>query len=114
MIDLHDPTACIYSMTLLVALYGAFLFLWWWEKKGRASAVFAYVTFMFIGEILESSLSLYARYLYFKDNHDGYYNFVNSWIWPGRKIITLIAFLLIVVHMSYKVFVQKNDGNIDR
>lgn len=104
---MKDPTTIIYTIDLIVAIYGIGLFSWWWIKQGRASAVFGYVTFMFVGETVETSLALYARMLMFFDSAEAYTNFLISHWWMTRKIVTVGVLICIVVHMSYRAFYQR-------
>jgi hypothetical protein len=101
---LRDPTIWVYLVTLLIAFYGAGLFSWWWIKKGRASSVFAYVTFIFLGEIMESGMSLYARVLRIGYGQSAHEAFTSCALWPTRKLVTILALAFIVTHMSYRAF----------
>ena len=101
---LHDPTIWVYLVTLLISTYGAGLFSWWWIKKGAASSVFAYVTFIFLGEVVESGMSMYARMLRLGHDQADYTTFIACVLWPGRKLVTMLALVFIVVHMSYRAF----------
>jgi hypothetical protein len=105
-----DPTSWVYITSLFVSLYGAILFFWWWARVGKASSVFMYVTFIFLGEAVESLMSLNARMLHLACNSKGYETFIASWIWPGRKILTVIALAAIVVHMTWKIFHPKSEN----
>jgi hypothetical protein len=101
---LNDPTIYIYLVTLLIAIYGSCLFGWWWISKGKASSVFAYVTFIFIGEIVESSMSLMARVLWVTRGLEYHRMLMESVFWPGRKLVTMVALAFIVAHMSWRAF----------
>jgi hypothetical protein len=101
---LSDPTIWVYLVTLLIAFYGVGLFSWWWIKKGSASSVFAYVTFIFLGEIVESSMSMYARVLRIGYGQSAHEAFTSCAIWPTRKLVTMLALAFIVIHMSSRAF----------
>ena len=101
---LSDPTIWVYLVTLLIAFHGVGLFSWWWIKKGRASSVFAYVTFIFLGEIVESGMSLYARVLRIGYGQTAHEAFTSCALWPTRKLVTMLALAFIVIHMSYRAF----------
>ena len=101
---LSDPTIWVYLLTLLIAIYGVGLFTWWWIKKGSASSVFAYVTFIFLGEMVESSMSLYSRVLRIECGQAIHEAFATGYLWPARKLVTMAALAFIVIHMSYRAF----------
>jgi hypothetical protein len=96
--------------TLLSAIYGCGLFLWWWIKKGGASSVFAYVTFIFLGEVVESSMSLFARVLWLSCTMETHAKLMSSLFWPARKLVTLGALLFIVIHMSWRAVRKLGRG----
>ena len=100
---IYDPTALIYLATIVLTLYGAGLFAWWWIKKGQASAVFAYVLMIFLGEFVESCVALYARSLAMCDEV-AHHLLLMSPAWPSRKSVTVLALAAIVIHMSYRAF----------
>ena len=102
----RDATVWIYIIGLLISIYGTGLFFWWWARERNASAVFGYVAFLFVGEIFEVGLALYARYLMFLVGNDAYRAFLSSALWPGRKVVTLVAFLCIVIHMTWRVIAK--------
>ena len=103
MSEWENVTLYTYFINLVLAIYGSGLFFWWWAKKRSASAVFAYVSFLFVGEIVEVSMSLYARYLLIASREE-YTTFLLGPYWPFRKIVTLIAFICIIIHMSHRAF----------
>jgi hypothetical protein len=105
----QDPAAWMYVISLSIALYGTVLFAWWWGKSGAASSVFIYVTFVFLGEVIESALSLYARFLYFTCNLTEYAAYLSSWAWPLRKLFTILALSAIVIHMTYRACRAKSS-----
>ena len=107
---LIDPTIWVYFVTLFIATYGTVLFFWWWGRKGAASSVFAYVTFIFLGEMLESGMSTYARMLRLGSDQADYIAFISCAAWPGRKLVTMLALAFIVIHMSYRAFRKLPPG----
>jgi hypothetical protein len=107
---ISDPTLWVYGATLLVAIYGAGLFFWWWAKQGGASAVFSYVSFLFVGELFESGISFYSRCVLFIHGDVARDVFVMSGIWPLRKVVTLTALIFIVAHMTGRVLGKTEAG----
>jgi len=103
----NDLVLWIYSLTALVSLYGFCLFAWWWKKRGRASAVYGYVTFILLGITLYNTGSGYVRWYRYTD-HDHYMDLMGTWWWTGRLWIILLSVLAIVIHMSYRVFWQRH------
>ena len=101
---LSDPTVRVYIFDLIVALYGTGLFFWWWIKQGKASSMYAYVSFLFFGEIIEVGMMLYASGLRYFSTMEEYQVFLSAPLWALRKVVTLAAFIFIVVHMSYRAF----------
>jgi hypothetical protein len=103
---IDDPTLLVYIINLLIALYGVILFAWWWTKQGTASSVFAYVTMIFLGEVVETAMAAYARNLWICGAHREYAIFMEGFMWPFRKIVTLSALILITGHMTWRIFHQ--------
>jgi len=101
----------LYLVTGIGAWYGFVLFAWWWRSKGRATAVYSYVTFLFLGIAIMNSGSVYVRWFRISDP-DQYMSLVGSWPWDARLWITLVFVWVIALHMSYRVFIQKtHNGN---
>lgn len=109
---LCDPTSWMYLFSLIVCLYGAGLFIWWWGKNGSASSVFVYVTLIFLGEFVESAMSIYARHLKALHGLEEYTCYVASNWFAARKLVTIFALISIAVHMSHRAFCRKErrDG----
>jgi len=108
---MKDPALWIYLLTLLVSLYGSGLFFWWWIKKRGASSVFMYVTFIFLGETIETAITMGARYRWVSCGIDSWHAYVNSWFWPLRMVVLTGALLFIVVHMTWRVFQKSPEKN---
>lgn len=104
---LCDSTVWSYLVAILISLYGTCLFIWWWGKNGNPSSVFAYVTFIFVGELQESATSLIARIIRLSGNADYYLQFLSSLWWTGRKTITIMALGALVLHMTWRAFFKK-------
>uniref|UniRef100_A0A6H1ZDZ5 Uncharacterized protein n=1 Tax=viral metagenome TaxID=1070528 RepID=A0A6H1ZDZ5_9ZZZZ len=101
-----DMAYSMYVFLFLVSAYGSVLFAWWWIKKGSASAVYAYVTFMLLGEAIESIIAVKARHFWMAGKLLEYQEFLCSWTWKMRTSITLIAITCIVIHMTYRAIFQ--------
>lgn len=104
---LGDPVAWVYFISALVCIYGSGLFVWWWKKQRGASSVFAYVTMIFMGELLESGVSLYSRYLRIHED-PAFITLASTALWPARKTVTLLALGALVVHMSIRAFLYRD------
>ena len=102
-----DATVLIYIAILVVAIYGTCLFTWWWVKNRRASSVFVYVTFVFVGEAIETGIALWSRMLgmYYSAEHKDAFQAI--FLWPGRKIVILGALTALVVHMTVRLIREK-------
>lgn len=101
---LSDLTVWVYVLTMLISIYGAGLFGWWWIKKGAASSVFAYVTFIFVGESIDTGVALYARTLHVRCLYAEYAFILDSLWWSLRGTVVLASLCFIVVHMSWRAF----------
>ena len=101
---MRDLAYWLYIITIVVAAFGAALFTWWWIKKGKASAVYMYVTILLLGEAVSSTLSLWARHLWFTASNDVYVGFLRSNLWAFRHFVVLVGLLLLVCHMTYRAF----------
>ena len=101
---LSDLTYWLYVLTIVISTYGSALFLWWWIKKGSATTVYSYVTFLLLGEAFSASLSLFARHLFLTEDVEAYAMFIRSPIWPFRHLLVFMALTVLVCHMSYRAF----------
>lgn len=106
----NDVGFIVYFIDVILSAYGAGLFSWWWLKNGTASSVFAYVTLIFLGELVEAIFSLYARYTIIIMGAHSHYELIMGAFWPTRKTVTIIALACVVVHMSYRAFTGKRRG----
>jgi hypothetical protein len=105
-----DISVLLYIVTIAVCFYGAILFFAWWMKKGAASAVYIYVTLLLLGQGFQSLLSLQARWLWLTGQIDKYEEFLCSWAWHSRTVLTLIACAAIVFHMTYRAITNRDLG----
>lgn len=103
----YDLAWWLYFLTCIVSWYGFWLFLWWWLKQGKASAVYAYVTFLLLGIALSTSGSIYVRHFKFHDP-DVWLELMGTWWWGARLWVTLISVTAIVGHMSYRAFWKRH------
>jgi hypothetical protein len=99
-----DLAYWLYVFTILISIYGTSLFVWWWVKMGKASAVYVYVTLLIIGEGISSGMSLYARHLFLTDGYEVYTAYLKSGVWPYRHLLVFMALVMLVGHMSYRAF----------
>jgi hypothetical protein len=108
---LLDETMLIYVLVLAVSLYGAGLFLWWWSKKGKATNIYIYVTFIFVGEVIETAVVMWSRFLVLTGQASAKEIFQGSAFWSLRKVVLLIALSLIVVRMTQRRFCNEEGEN---
>jgi hypothetical protein len=90
-------------LQLLVCLYGTSLFIYWWIKVKKVSPIFVYLTALLLGLTMAAGSELYAEHLRLCTTID----YRNEWHWVGRKHLQLTVVLFIVVHMSYRLFIEK-------
>ena len=102
-----DLALWLYVLTAAISWYGFALFAWWWKKMGKASTVYAYMTFLLLGLALYNTGSSYVRWFRFSD-HNYYVELMGTWWWAGRLWVALLSVLAIVIHMSYRAFWQRH------
>ena len=96
-----DAAMIQYVFAILGNLYGVILFSWWWIKKKNASFMFICVIFLFIGNVVEKSLTLYSRVMM---------NFFQSpplrdtVQWAYRGTIEMVVVYFVVIYMTLRVF----------
>ena len=101
----------LYLITCIGAWLGFGLFSWWKLKMGgKATVVYQYVRYLFLGIAVMNTGSVYVRWFRIVDP-DHYLALVGSWAWDARLWITLIFVWAILLHMSYRVFIQKTYDN---
>lgn len=99
-----DPSMWHYLFNVIVSAYGALLFGWWWRKCGSASLIFASVTFMFIGDVIEKGLQFYARWLLASGGLFDFTEFVNySSLWAWRTEVGTAANMFVVGYMTIRI-----------
>lgn len=97
----------LYLLIVILSLYGFGLFVWWWKKMGKASAVYKYITFLLLGIAMEHSVNLYARVCLHHGCYKKLINCITSTIWSARLYLVIICIGFIVFHMSYRAFFKK-------
>ena len=94
-----DTALLLYVTCAIVSGYGLALFVSWWAKVGKASAVYKYITFLFLGIFLNNSINTYARL----STLSGHVEYLYSWWWEVRGLLILVCVSLIVGHMTYRL-----------
>lgn len=113
-----DETILAYAVLIVLNLYGLGLFVWWWARSWmthnkHASPVYMYVTIIFLGALVENSMSFYARLVYWLEGTKAWEFFIiDSPLWPMRKFITNGALLALSIHMSIRAF-KNNKPHVD-
>jgi len=98
-----DPCFWVYVAIVVVALYGFFLFVWWWHKVGHASEVYFYFTALLFSEALYNSFNALARYFRFNDSDlSDYMQLMDHPLWQYRAILHLIILTVIVARMTMR------------
>ena len=98
-----DITFWLYSLTAFGGAYGAVLFSWWWYKKGSASSMYAYITFLYYGFFYCHIINVWARYLRFA-TPEKYIEFMSGPLWISKTIPILIIIITINTHITFKIF----------
>lgn len=94
----------LYVMLVLSAGYGFGLFGWWWWKQKWAGPVYLYVMLLMFGIGYSQIMCIWARIDKALYSPDVWHAFIESWAFSTRGIFTLIAILLIDIHMTYRAF----------
>ena len=102
-----DHVFILYIIITITAVYGSGLFIWWWIKQGQASAIYMYVTLFLIGSAIEHGVEGYVRYIHLLQGESAMGLFQHCWVWAARLYVWLIAIVAIVIHMSYRAFIQR-------
>jgi len=104
-----------YILCLLFTTWGFVLFSWWWRKTGKATAVYKYITILFLAETIEKSIFVWIRYNRYYGNWD-LYDFINvstSWYWSYVSLPTTIAFGVIVTAMTARIITTHRSAKRD-
>lgn len=96
-----DATFVQYFIAVLVAVYGSGLFTWWWAKHQKASFVFMCVTMMFVGDIIERSIQLYARYIRLTTCTVDFS--ATSPVWAYKGLVSTLVSFAVVIYMTGRV-----------
>ncbi len=100
--DWSDATLIRYAFGWVVALYGSILFGWWWKRSGKASFVYACITFWFIGCLVERSIQVYGRALRLITGTTVFSE--NNFIWIAKGDIATLAQIVIVTYLTLRIF----------
>lgn len=96
---LVDHALVIYTVGAVLSLYGSCLFLAYWKYLGRASFVYACVSFLLVGNALHNIASFFSRYEFV---NYGTLSCITKWWWPFRNYVSILAVLFLVVGMTVK------------
>jgi len=106
---MKDQTLIIYILSTTVSLYGVILFGWWWIKVKKVSAMYMYITFLFISDFILMIINAFTRYQRNIES-EFYMNIFEQWWWPARLYLHLAVILAIVIHMTLRA--KKNFKNV--
>ncbi len=98
-----DMATWVYIAAFTISGYGLILFAWWWKKMGRATEIYAYVTFLFFGIMVSAALGVYARHLHII-SEPRYNEFVTSYVWASGPLLIVLVVFVIVFRMTRRVF----------
>lgn len=99
-----DPCFWIYVAIVVVALYGLALFLWWWNKCGKASEVYIYFTLLLASEAFYNFFNALSRYYRTNDEDPtDFFNLLNHPIWRIRAFIHLCILFAIMASMTWRI-----------
>jgi hypothetical protein len=100
----------MYVFLTAVQLYGAGLFMWWWRKcRWSATPMYIYITALFFAMSFRNTFDTLAFYDRVLDDDPATWIY-GHWLWKFRLVAVTIVCLVIVIHMSYRVFVQSKRG----
>jgi hypothetical protein len=107
-----DPTWWLYVASVLAAAWGFVLFSWWWIKTWkitgeRPSSVFICLWLVFLGEFLDSSISVHMRSNVISLGYANAHSFFRSWLWSARVIPVLLGMTAIDIIMTYRIMFKK-------
>lgn len=107
-----DIPTIVYFLCCGVSAYGFGLFCWWWRKIGRATEVYAYVTFLFLGVFVSGVIGIYSRYLHIQ-SVPLYDTFVDSYWWAMGPLLVLGVLTAISYRMTRRIWILKYGTNED-
>ena len=107
-----DITWWLYVASILSAAWGFLLFAWWGQKTWRVtgerpSSVFICLWLIFMGELIDNSISLHMRSNVIGLGFTAIHPFFKSWIWSARVIPELMGMLAVDYIMTYRVIFKK-------
>jgi len=102
--SLKDSLVCscifIQFLTFFTCLIGFLLYTYWLGITGKASWLYKYIMFLFIGEMVMDSINIFF-YFY---NQDHILDEIQLFCFYNRMDLRCICFLLIVGHSLFKFF----------
>lgn len=109
-----DISTWLYMSGFLIKGYGFCLFAWWWRKAktedAHVSTVFIYITAILLASFIRDGIEMYGGYcrstvaLDMEQMREWVYD---TWFWPMRMVVVNVAFLVLIVHMSVRAFIQR-------
>jgi hypothetical protein len=107
-----DITWWLYLASILAAAWGFCLFTWWGQKTWRAtgerpSSVFICLWLIFMGELIDNSISLHMRMNVISMGFSSHFAFFRHWLWTARVLPELLAMMAIDYIMTYRVIFKK-------
>jgi len=98
----------IYTLNLIVCIYGLGLFLWWWSKTRKATTVYMYVTALFAAEAIEKAIHLWTGHeLVYHDNKERFVEIILSDSWWIYSSPSLIVYLFMIYAMTTRIIKTK-------
>lgn len=91
-----------YGINFLFALYGLLLFAWWWKKLGHATEVYAYITMLFMTEVLVWGGNVHIRILKSFDQVQAL-AMSDSLLWATRTWLHAFILGVIIYKMTRRV-----------
>ena len=99
---MSDETMWIYAIRLLLGVSGLGIFTWWWVKAGRASSIYAFITFMLAGVIVTDGVHMWSRIMFHITEPPWLREHMfESWWWPKRYYLGTAA-LASLVFTAYR------------
>ena len=99
---LSDQAFWAYGVNFCLALYGFGLFVWWWKKIGHATEVYAYITLLFLTEIMVYGGNVHIRILKAADPMEAL-RFSDSLVWAARTWVHAAVLAAIIFRMTIRV-----------
>jgi CheY-like chemotaxis protein len=111
-IAMVDFSWLVYFLTSAAALYGFGLFVWWWNRLGKATKVYVYITLLFLAVLFEKSIFAALRSMYlsndpFVSSPLGYCIFEGSAVYGFISIPLLIILVMISSAMTIRIIKTK-------